>query len=51
MRFCFGSAHSAGCFFVFCDGRVKMINYQIDRSIHKRLGNRQDGLPIDWGRL
>jgi hypothetical protein len=36
---------------VFCDGRVKMISYQIDRTIHARLGNRQDGLPIDWAKL
>jgi len=28
-----------------------MIDYQIDREIHRRLGNRQDELPIDWGRL
>lgn len=42
----FGSAHHGGCHFVFCDGAVRLIRYDIDREIHRRLGNRRDRLPI-----
>jgi prepilin-type processing-associated H-X9-DG protein len=42
----FGSAHSAGCNFVFCDGAVRLIDYDIDGEIHRRLGNRRDLLPV-----
>lgn len=45
----FGSAHPAGCHFVFCDGSVRMISYQVDAEVHRRLGNRKDGLPIGAG--
>jgi prepilin-type processing-associated H-X9-DG protein len=44
---CFGSAHPAGCNFVFCDGSVHSISYSIDPLIHSLLGNRKDGQPID----
>jgi len=43
----FGSAHSGGCHFVFCDGAIKLISYEIDAAVHRRLGNRQDGKPVD----
>jgi prepilin-type processing-associated H-X9-DG protein len=43
----FGSAHSNGCNFVFCDGSVRTISYGINILVHKRLANRMDGLPID----
>jgi hypothetical protein len=42
----FGSAHSAGCFFVMCDGSVQTISYTIDPKIHWALSNRRDGLSI-----
>jgi prepilin-type processing-associated H-X9-DG protein len=43
----FGSAHSAGCNFVFCDGSVHGITFSIDPLVHSLLGNRADGQPID----
>ncbi|HMP08408.1 MAG TPA: DUF1559 domain-containing protein, partial [Lacipirellulaceae bacterium] len=41
----FGSAHAAGCNFVFCDGSVRRIAYGIDPAIHAATGNRHDGEP------
>ena len=42
-----GSAHSTGCRFVFCDGSVHVISFSIDTVTHSRLANRADGQPID----
>jgi len=41
----FGSPHTQGVHFVFCDGSVKMENYQIDPALYKSLGVRNDGTP------
>jgi prepilin-type N-terminal cleavage/methylation domain-containing protein len=42
----FGSPHWAGCYFVFCDGSVRMLNYNIDAGTYSCLGNRKDGRVI-----
>jgi prepilin-type N-terminal cleavage/methylation domain-containing protein/prepilin-type processing-associated H-X9-DG protein len=39
----FGSAHSQGAHFVFCDGSVKVINYNIDFPTYQSLAVRNDG--------
>ncbi len=43
----FGSAHSAGCFFSFCDGSTRLLSYDIDPETFRRLANRQDGMPVE----
>ncbi len=43
----FGSAHPAGLHFVFCDGHVQLLNYQIDLTTYASLGIRNDGNPSD----
>ncbi|HKD37989.1 MAG TPA: DUF1559 domain-containing protein, partial [Pirellulales bacterium] len=47
----FGSAHSAGCTFVFCDGSIHNITFTIDPETHRRLGNRGDHLPLDQSKF
>jgi prepilin-type processing-associated H-X9-DG protein len=42
----FGSTHTNGCNFVFCDGSVHTINYSVSNDVHGRLCNRCDGKTI-----
>lgn len=45
-RLVFGSAHNTGCHFLFCDGSVHQISYQIDAEVHRHLGDRRDGKSL-----
>lgn len=47
----FGSAHPSGWNAAFCDGSVRRLKFDIDLSVHRRLGNRHDLSPIDDGLL
>jgi prepilin-type N-terminal cleavage/methylation domain-containing protein/prepilin-type processing-associated H-X9-DG protein len=49
--FAFGSAHSGNFNASMCDGSVRNFSYTIDPEIHRRLGNRMDGLVIDGSKL
>ena len=43
----FGSAHAASWNAVLCDGSVHSLSYSIDEDVHRRLGTRNDGLPVE----
>lgn len=43
----FGSAHSSGCHFVFCDGSIRLISFSITADAHMALANRSDERPLD----
>lgn len=47
----FGSAHAGGINFALCDGSVRMISYTVDLTTYDRLGNRRDGLVVDFSKL
>ncbi len=43
----FGSPHTGRLHVALGDGSVRGISYAIDPLVHERLGNREDGQPID----
>jgi prepilin-type N-terminal cleavage/methylation domain-containing protein len=45
--FGFGSAHSNGLFFAFCDSSVRFIDYTVSETVYRRMANRKDGYPVD----
>jgi prepilin-type N-terminal cleavage/methylation domain-containing protein/prepilin-type processing-associated H-X9-DG protein len=47
----FGSAHASGCQFAFADGSVRLVSFSIDADVHRKLGNRGDGAPLNPGEL
>jgi prepilin-type N-terminal cleavage/methylation domain-containing protein len=47
----FGSPHAPGCQFVFCDGRVVTLGFDIDPLIYSYLGSRNDGQTVDASQL
>ncbi len=42
----FGSSHPGGAQFVYADGSVHFLSEGIDPEQYRRLGNRNDGLPV-----
>jgi prepilin-type N-terminal cleavage/methylation domain-containing protein/prepilin-type processing-associated H-X9-DG protein len=42
----FGSSHSGGVNMSLCDGSVTTIAFDIDWQVHRNLGNREDGNPV-----
>lgn len=46
----FGGAHPGAFIAAFADGSVQSIGYQINLSVHSRLGNRHDGQPVELPR-
>jgi len=46
-RFHFGSPHPGGGGYAFGDGSVRMLRYEIDSEIFRRLAVRNDGEPVD----
>jgi len=43
----FGSSHDGGFNALLADGSVRLLTYQIDAEVFRRLGNRNDGLPLE----
>lgn len=47
----FGSVHDNGAYFALCDGSVRNISYTVDLITYERMGNRKDGLVVDFSKL
>ena len=44
----FGSAHAGGVNFVFCDGSIKIISYDVDQKVFEYGCNRYDGNSVKF---
>ncbi len=44
----FGSSHTAGCFFLFGDGSVRMVTYNVTLANFANLGNIADGQVVNF---
>lgn len=42
----FGGAHPGGCLFGLVDGSVRTVSYDVDAEVHRRFGQRNDGLTV-----
>ncbi|TWT75576.1 Type II secretion system protein G precursor [Posidoniimonas polymericola] len=42
----FGSAHTGGFNMAFCDGSVRLVNFEVDPDVHRLRGNRADGVVL-----
>jgi prepilin-type processing-associated H-X9-DG protein len=47
----FGSAHANSFNMAFCDGSVQSMSYNIDTTVHRYLGSRNDGQIIDGAKF
>ena len=45
-QYSFGGPHVGGWMSAYCDGSVQFMSYELDREIHRWLGNRLDGKAI-----
>jgi prepilin-type N-terminal cleavage/methylation domain-containing protein len=43
----FGSAHVGAAYFVFCDGSVRAVGFDVDSLNHYRMGHRRDGGVVE----
>lgn len=46
-----GSSHDGVFQVMTCDGAIHAVSFDIDAEVHRRLGNRMDGLPVDEGKF
>ncbi|TWT76992.1 hypothetical protein Pla123a_24170 [Posidoniimonas polymericola] len=47
----FGSAHTAGCQFVYCDGSVHTVTYGVDQDVFSAIGTVAGGEVVDASSL
>lgn len=43
-----GGPHPGGFIMALCDGSVHVVSFDIDAAIHRGLGDRRDGVPIEF---